>query len=46
MKLRSAPLTRAGWVDYYAQRFGRTGDPQAAALAMWYYLLDLAEADL
>lgn len=34
--------TRLGWYKYYAARFDKTGNPDAAHLAMWYLLLSLA----
>ena len=40
--MKRNPVTRLGWSNYYAARFGKTGDPQAAHLAPWYFLLDHA----
>jgi hypothetical protein len=39
------PNTRLGWYNYYAKQFDLHGCPQAAQLALWYFLLDLAQQD-
>ena len=31
--MKNAPTSRLGWHSYYAQRFNRTGNPDAAVLA-------------
>lgn len=43
-RLKASPTTRLGWHEYYAARFNKTLDPQAAHLAMWYLFLHLSEA--
>ena len=40
--MQNAPSTRIGWHSYYAQRYNRTGNPDAAVMACWYYPLHLA----
>lgn len=40
--MKNAPATRLGWHSYYAQRYNRAGNPDAAVMACWYYLLHLA----
>ena len=40
--MQNAPTTLIGWHSYYAQRYNRTGDPEDADMACWYYLLHLA----
>lgn len=42
---RQYPVTRSGWARHYSREFNRTGRPQAATLATWYYLLHLALGD-
>ena len=36
------PHTRYGWYLWYAEQFNQHGQPYAAQLAMWYYLLHIA----
>lgn len=40
--MKNAPTTRIGGHSYYAQRYNRTRNPDAAVMACGYYLPHLA----
>lgn len=33
------PCTRAGWAQYYADLYNKTGRPDCEHLALWYLLM-------
>jgi hypothetical protein len=39
------PNSRLGWYNYYSKQFDLHGCPQAAQLALFYFLLDHSSHD-
>lgn len=35
-------VTREQWIQYYIRRYNKSLNPEAALMAMWYMLLELA----